>query len=198
MIRKKKPIKKKKQNGKTKKDIDKSDLDLSYKPSELANNYIKKIKSGRPTKYRKEMCYKAIKLMADGKSINSVCVHLGITEKTFYDWCNEYSDDGVLNTNYKPDFLKAVKIGEMLSKEWWMEIGRIGIAIKDFNTGMYMIQMANRFGWARRDKLEVDEKKELTLKKVVEVKFDYTPNEAQEIVKGLLDYGIIKSEQIGH
>ena len=168
----------------------------TYDPDDLAKRYIAKIKSGRPTKYRKDMCYRAIKLFAQGRSKNSVYVHLCIDQKTFDSWCTEFNEDGTINHNFKKDFLLSVKIGECLTKEWWMEIGRCSLGNKDFNVGLYMIHMANRFGWSRKDKLEIDAKTEHTDKKVVEINFNYDQKEVIEIIMGALDYGIVKPSQL--
>lgn len=96
---------------------------------------------GRPTKYNLSMGEKAIELMAEGASKIEVAVGLGISRETLYDYCNKY-----------PEFSDAIKKGESLSEGWWTRQGRINLHNRDFNTGLWFINMKNRFGW--RDKIE--------------------------------------------
>jgi hypothetical protein len=165
---------------------------------DLANLYIKKIKDGRPTKYRKDMCYKVIKLMAEGMSKENVACYLGVSFETLRSWCVEVNEDGSLNTNFKKDFLVAIKIGEQLSKLWWMETGRINLFNKDFNVGLFVINMRNRWGWHGKDKLDIDIKQENinTEKKEIKVTFEYDKNDIQQIITGLVEYGIIEPDQL--
>lgn len=176
-------------------------------PDPLPLTTIKKLIDGRPSKYFKDICYKVILLMAEGNSKNSTLVELGISEVTFWDWTNEYvsadkGDRGAIqeidstgktiykkpNTNFKPDFLKAVKIGEKLCLRWWETIGKDNLANKDFNNTMYMMQMQNRFGWSRRldGNININE----THREVKEIVFKFGTEEVREYVEVLKELGI--------
>lgn len=54
--------------------------------------------------------------------------------------------------NEEPKFSQTIKIGLALSKAWWEKKGRTSLDEPKFQTGLYQINMRNRFGW--------DEKKE--------------------------------------
>ena len=176
-------------------------------PDALPLSTIKKLIDGRPSKYTKDLCYKVILLMAEGNSQNSTLIELGINERTFHDWMNEYitakkGDRGAvqemddhgkiiykkLNTNYKPDFLKAVKIGQKLCLRWWETMGKVNLQNKDFNNTMYMMQMQNRFGWSRRldGNINITE----THKEIKEIVFKFETEEIKEYVEELKELGI--------
>ena len=98
-----------------------------------------KNKVGRPTKYRPWMCDRVIALMAQGASKHEALADLGIWEDTFYRWAKEI-----------PEFSEAVKIGTELSRMWWEREGRQSLRDKDFNHGLWYMNMKNRFGWTDR------------------------------------------------
>ena len=173
-------------------------LQLGFLPPSLPKRTIQKIKSGRPTKYRKEMCEQLILLMGQGKSKASALVEMGITEGTAWSWCNEYTeytgkDNKMykkLNTNFKSDFLKAIKIGEQLNQWWWEEISRLNMHNKDFNCTLWMMNMQNRFGWSRRidGKIEINE----THREIREVIFKFEADEIKSYIRELAKLGVIE------
>ena len=91
---------------------------------------------------------------------------LGIWEDTFYRWVKEI-----------PKFTEAVKIGTQLSRMWWERQGRLSLRDKDFNHGLWYMNMKNRFGWT--DRYEGNLTRDETLK--VEVEYVNTPLPAREI-----------------
>lgn len=148
---------------------------------------------GRPTKYNKAMCKRAVELMAQGLSKMQVALRLGVSNVTLYNWITELDEDGNPNPMFKPDFFNAIKIGEDFCQDWWMLAGQFNLANKDFNVGLYAIQMANRFGWSRVDKvIEVNQKSSHTEKKVLEVNLNYSQKETKELIGGLIDDGVIE------
>lgn len=100
-------------------------------------------KQGRPTKYDESLIPKIIPYLADGKSIEQLSIHLGITKETLYVW---------LKDPEKKSFSDAIKIGLEHSHAWWLEKGREGVTNKDIQATMWYMNMKNRFGWA--DKVE--------------------------------------------
>jgi hypothetical protein len=162
-------------------------------PKEVLTKAIK-IVDGRPTKYHKCMLKKVVEYMFTGLSKSQVANRLGVLHATMNNWCREYNEDGSPNTNFKPDFLSAIKIGEQLSKDWWMEIGKLNLGNKDFNVGLYLINMRNRFGWLGKDHIGIDinNKIEHTEKKVLEVNLNFTDEEKKNFIAGLIDDGTIE------
>ena len=151
-------------------------------PKELVDKYIEKTKTkaGRPTKYNKTMCQRVIKIMAEGRSKENAATLLGVSVATMWHWANNH-----------PEFLKAVNDGEELSLLWWMEMGKLNIHNKEFNSTLYMMQMQNRHGWTRKleGRLETINKTEHTEKRVIEIKGD---EKFAEIAKILFEAGAIE------
>jgi len=83
-----------------------------------------------------------LKEMKLGKSIEQVCVSLGIAKSTFYEWLKKYDE-----------LSNAKKRGEELSYSWWLEKGRDNLENRQFNPTLFYMNMKNRFGWA--DKTEI-------------------------------------------
>ena len=52
------------------------------------------------------------------------------------------------------EFLATIKKAKVLCQAWWENQGRTGIRGKDFQTGLWTMNMKNRFGW--KDKIEQD------------------------------------------
>jgi hypothetical protein len=98
---------------------------------------------GRPTAYRPEFCEKAIEIMKEGGSRNSVAVACGVIAETIGEWEKKYLD-----------FSEAMRIGQSLSEEWWEAHGRKNLHNKDFNTKLWDINMMNRFKWSRREQTD--------------------------------------------
>lgn len=79
--------------------------------------------------------------MFEGMSIAEVCRELGVNWQAFNDYRLKY-----------PEFSLAIKNGEFASRGWWEGEGRKNIDNKEFNSGLWYMNMKNRFGW--RDKPE--------------------------------------------
>lgn len=104
---------------------------------------------GRPSEYKPEMCSQLIVIMASGRTFTDACTILGISYVTAYAWMTEPTEEKP-NDNFKPDFLKAHKIGQQLSDLWWNEIGKKNLNNKNFNNTLYMMFRQNLHGWTRR------------------------------------------------
>lgn len=89
------------------------------------------------------MCDIVIAEMAEGASKEEIAGALGIDYVTLWDW-----------EKNNAEFSKAIKEGETLSKQWWLEKGRKNLENKDFNYVGWYMNMKNRHKWA--DKQEVD------------------------------------------
>lgn len=113
-------------------------------------------KMGRPSiPFKPEYPEKLINHMAQGLSFESFGGVVGVSRETLYAW----------NKRHKA-FADAKKEGEAKSRYLWEKIGiaaMLGIEAdiggqkvkgSNFNTGMWIFNMKNRFGW--RDKNETD------------------------------------------
>jgi len=169
----------------------KEKLRIQLSPKEISGEQIDtlyKTVMGRPSKYNQEMCKTVLGLMAQGKSKATVCVELGITEPTLYEWCDPNSE------YYKPEFFKAIKTGELLSKAWWEEMGRMNLHNKDFNHSLWMMNMTNRFGYTRawQGKIDISEH---SYNHHHTVKFDPNDEQFAEILSILHETGAFDTPQ---
>lgn len=94
-------------------------------------------RTGRPTDYRPEYCAIVIDEMRKGSSIEELVLTFDICKDTIYKWIERH-----------PDFADAIKRGRALSEAWWRREGRESLRDKDFNSGLWFMNMKNRHGWA--------------------------------------------------
>ena len=100
---------------------------------------------GRPTKYTDDMPERVIALMSQGASLVEVAADLGVSRATLSKW----QDD-----DEKPGFVEAIKGGIELSEAWWMREGREALRDRQFNHGLWYMNMKNRFGWSDKQQVE--------------------------------------------
>ncbi len=113
-------------------------------------------KVGRPTKYKPKMCVRAIEMMKEGCSLCDVAADLGVMRSTLYEWKKN-----------NEEFSDAIKKGEELSQAWWERNGRINLENKDFNHGLWFMNMKNRFHCDWKDKHEVTHGGELKVHELI-------------------------------
>lgn len=102
-------------------------------------------KLGRPTKYKEEYCQMLIEHMSSGLSFESFAAVIDVNRDTLYEWAKVHSD---FSDTKKRAFDKCLL--------WWEKAGIAGLwGTKDsqFNTGVFVFSMKNRFKWT--DKVEV-------------------------------------------
>ena len=90
--------------------------------------------------------------MAKGLSFESFAGVVHTTFKTLYNWADDH-----------PDFLQAKQIGTSLSKLRWEQRGIDGMTEKGFNTGLWYINMKNRFGWHDNVKVQAAQSEPIKL-----------------------------------
>jgi hypothetical protein len=100
-------------------------------------------KVGRPTKYNKKFCITAFNFLKKGFSKEALAGKIGISKKTLYSWEDSF-----------PEFLNAIKRGEVASQLFWEKMGIQGARgeIKNFNSVAWLFNMKNRFSW--KDKID--------------------------------------------
>lgn len=166
--------------------------DFSHKEVCELLDIDEKARAGRPTKCTKTLLKKFIVHMAQGKSAESAAILCKVTPGIVSQWKDPD------NQFHKPEFLKAIKVGEALQKLWWDEIGRKNLHTKDFNNTLYMMIRQNMHGWTRRldGKIEVKEEHKTTHE--IKVNFEFDQNEIKEYLQGLIEYGIVKQAENGN
>lgn len=128
---------------------------------------LEAVRTGRPTEYLPEFCNKLQDHMAQGFSYETFGATIGVCRATVYSWEKVF-----------PEFLDAKRNAFDLCQLFWERLGVENIITtnefekegnfsrstsKSLNTGAWVFNMKNRFGW--KDKLEVsgDEKAPIKL-----------------------------------
>lgn len=62
------------------------------------------------------------------------------------------------------EFGETIKKGRMLSEAWWLKNGRHNLLTTGFQTGLWSMNMKNRFGWKDKTELSGDAEKPFTIK----------------------------------
>lgn len=105
-----------------------------------------KKKIGRPTKYKAEYCEMLVSHMAEGLSYVAFAGLIGVSEDRLHAW---------ERTN--PEFLLSKKDGIAACALFWEKLGLKGVngEIKNFNSGTWIFNMKNRFGWRDTKDFEI-------------------------------------------
>lgn len=61
------------------------------------------------------------------------------------------------------EFSETIKIGHCLSKGWWEEQGRLNLKTPGINSGLWFMNMKNRFPEDWKDKQEIDQSVEIVV-----------------------------------
>ena len=112
-------------------------------------------KAGRPKKKLSSLPegwqQKILDIYSDGGCDVEVRSYLGgMSDDLFYRLLEE-----------EPEFSRTIKRGRVHAEAWWRKAGRQNLGAGIMNTGLYAIQMRNRFGW--KDRNESDKDKENAL-----------------------------------
>lgn len=89
-----------------------------------------------------------IDLMKNGASIVEVCVELGISRETFYDWKNPNSE------RFNQNFSDTVTRGMELAEAWFEKQGRLNLSNREFNARLFQFISGNRFGWSEKKAID--------------------------------------------
>jgi hypothetical protein len=110
--------------------------------------------AGRPTKYREEYCQRLKDLMAQGYSFEAFAGEIGVSYRVIYTWADKH-----------PEFMRAKKEGEAISRRFWERLGIAGAAGKlpGFNPATWIFNMKNRHKWRDRVEHSVDDERPIRL-----------------------------------
>jgi len=116
---------------------------------------------GRPSKYKPEFCDTVLAMLKEGMCKYEIALELDIDVHTLDNWANAHEE-----------FLTALKKGDGFAQGWWRRHGRLNIHNKDFNSGLWFMNMKNRWGWSDKQSVEQNTNismSEATKRKVREV-----------------------------
>jgi hypothetical protein len=116
----------------------------------LRNEGRERVKGGRPSAYRAELCSLVLDLGREGLGKTEIARKLDITRGTIDNW-----------TKAHPEFADAMTRARDLSLAWWETQGKKGIwGGKDFNANAYNLQVRNRFpnDWQERSSVAISNK----------------------------------------
>lgn len=119
--------------------------DNNTPPMKEAPSSTEPNQGGRPTKYQPEFCDRIIDLGTQGMGICEIAVELGVVRQTIYSWKDQHSE-----------FLDAFTRAREKSQAWWERQGREGLSSREFNHGLWKLNMVNRFpkDWSDKQKVE--------------------------------------------
>lgn len=106
-------------------------------------------KAGQPTKYKPEFCDLLVQHLSSGYSFESFGAIADVCESTIYNWCDPK------HPSYQEEFLEAKKRAWPKCRYWWESQGIKGLWSKEFNTGVYSLEMKNRFKYRSEPKDDV-------------------------------------------
>ena len=91
---------------------------------------------GTPNKYKKELCAKALEVLANGESLAAVCDELDITRETMRVWRETHQEFG-----------EAIEKGLNKAQRIWESIGMDGVKgnYERFGSASWIFTMKNRF-----------------------------------------------------
>ena len=130
-----------------------------YDPSDYVE--LAPFTPGRPTLYKEWMTLKCFDIMAQGRTVNTVCAAIGICKSTFYVWCKEY-----------PEFMDAHKKGQAAGLAYWERathdhtMGKAHLTID----AAYIMRMRNDYGQMTRDPDKSEEREQERVDKQAGVK----------------------------
>jgi len=110
---------------------------------------------GQPTKYRPEYCERVVELAANGSTLTSLAVELGVMRSTLYLWQETHAE-----------FADACTRAREVALHWWEQTARNQTAgINNGNSGTLIFAMKNQFPDDYRDRREhqVDAKQTVEL-----------------------------------
>ena len=106
--------------------------------------------AGRHSTYQSYRCRELLEHMRTGMSRLEAAHKMGLWDGTLKKWARDF-----------PEFAEAMERGRELEEAWWREKGRANVDNNKFNHGLYIYMTANKFGWSRTDKLQIQQSGEL-------------------------------------
>lgn len=106
--------------------------------------------AGRPSTYEPYRCVELMEYMRSGLSRTQAAHKMGVWDGTLKTWVERF-----------PEFAMAMERGHELERAWWEEKGRSNLDNNKFNTALYVFMTANKFGWSRTDKLQIEQHSKL-------------------------------------
>lgn len=86
----------------------------------------------------------------DGLSDVEIRAEMGVTKDLWYNYLDEDRKD------YNLDFAETIKEAHDRCEAWWRGQGRKNLAVKEFNSTLWLMNMVNRFNWTRDSKPKDD------------------------------------------
>ena len=102
-------------------------------------------KTGRPSKFKPELCDLAISMLAEGASLTEFCAEADITRETMRVW-----------RDTRPEFSDALTRAELLGEAYWQKKLRTELMLDNkANAALVKLYFANRFGWSDKNIQEI-------------------------------------------
>jgi hypothetical protein len=127
---------------------------------------------GRPSKYKKEYCSRAIELFSEGKSVIQIAAELNVSRDTVYEWQKVY-----------PEFSDSIKKGMTKSEAYWEHLLQGAAAgLVNVNSAALIFLLKNRFQWKDRIEQDIDLKGNMNITSLTPEERDKEINELLSLV----------------
>jgi len=132
---------------------------------------------GRPTKYNKKLCEKALKLFEKGFSIVQVAAEFNVSKDTIFEWAKVH-----------PEFSDSLAKGKAKAEAFWETIlqgGASGANEQPVNQGLLSLIMKCRYHWT--------ETKDINLNAAVDDVTSLTPEDRKRRIAELMQKANVQS-----
>lgn len=128
--------------------------------------------AGRKSKYTPEMVAQIIQLLSNGATIKDTCAYVGISQDTYFTWCDT-----------KAEFSESTTRARAQSRVAAVAMIRKGIQEGNTDDAKWFLERSDPENWGRQTKILLD--------------YGLTPDKLNPVLRRLVEQGGIAPESLG-